>query len=107
MGRAQRNPSSASPREKPLMGFARAQPVLRTSPVLCLCCQRRQYPRPAARALVETRKIILLVRRMDAVVVESESDQQRVDAEMPLEVGYNRGRAAGTSEKPLLAPLLG
>src|ERR1700730_7271113 len=69
--------------------------------------QRRQYPRPAARALVETRKIILLVRRMDAVVVESESDQQRVDAKMPLEVGYNRDRAAGTYQKRLLAPFLG
>src|SRR5690242_10252928 len=38
--------------------------------------QRRDDTRPGARALVERGEIVFLVRRMHAVVVETESDQQ-------------------------------
>src|SRR5262245_9528432 len=52
--------------------------------------QRCQYPRPAARALVEAGEVVLLVWRMHAVVIEREADHQRVHAEHALEVGDDR-----------------
>src|SRR5438876_2316683 len=55
--------------------------------------QRRQYPRPAPRALVEAREIIFFVRRMHAVVVEREADHDGVHAKHALEVADNRNRA--------------
>src|SRR5258708_28181266 len=66
--------------------------------------ERRQYPGPAPRALVEAREIVFLVRRMDAVVIEAEADQQRVDAEEPLEIGNDPDRAAGPDQQRLGAP---
>src|SRR5262245_32491398 len=67
--------------------------------------QRRQNPRPAARALVEAREIVLLVGRMHPVVVEREADHDRVHAEHALEVADDRDRAALPDRYRLLAPL--
>ena len=69
--------------------------------------QRREDARPGARALVERGEIVLLVRRMHAVVIEAEADQQRVHAEHVLEIADDRDRAAGADRDRLVAPLLG
>src|SRR6266851_4968234 len=76
------------------------------APVSRLRRQRRQYPRPAARALVEAGEIVLLVGRVNAVVVEAEADQQRVDPDEPLEIANDRDRAAGADQERLLTPFL-
>ena len=69
--------------------------------------QRRDDARPGARALVERGEVVLLVRRMHAVVVEPEADQQRVHAEHGLEIADDRDRAARADRDRLRAPLLG
>src|SRR5712691_5764960 len=66
--------------------------------------QRRQNPCPAARALVEAGEVVFFVGRMDAVVVETEPDQQGIHAEQALEVGADRDRGAGPDQQRLLAP---
>ena len=57
--------------------------------------QRVENPRPGADALVVAGEVELLVRRMHAVVVEREADQERIHAEHALEIRHNRHRAAG------------
>src|SRR4029078_7908005 len=69
--------------------------------------ERTQYPRPGADALVKTLEVVLLVRRMDVVVVETEADQQAVEAERFLEIRDDRDRGAGADQQRLLAPFLG
>src|SRR4051812_39393298 len=69
--------------------------------------ERSQNPRPGADALVEALEVILLVRRMDVVVVETEADQQAVEAERALEIRDDRDRGAGADQQRLLAPFLG
>ena len=69
--------------------------------------QRRDDARPGARALVERGEVVLLVRRMHAVVVEAEADQQRVHAEHVLEIADDRDRAARADRDRLRAPFLG
>src|SRR5918993_1426659 len=49
---------------------------------------------PAPRPLVEALEVVFLVRRMDAVVVEAEADEKRVEAERALEVADDGDRAA-------------
>ena len=66
--------------------------------------QRVQNARPGADALVEAFEVELLVRRMHAVVVEREADQQRIHAEHALEVGDDRDRAAGADRHRLACP---
>src|SRR6185503_20126659 len=69
--------------------------------------ERSQNPRPGADALVEALEVVLLVRRMDVVVVETEADQQTVEAEGLLEIRDDRDRGAGADQQRLLAPFLG
>src|SRR5260370_39036286 len=69
--------------------------------------QRLQNPRPASRALVEAREIVLFVRRVDAVVIQRKADQQRVDADEPLEIRNDRDRAPASDQNRLFAPFLG
>src|SRR6186713_3283552 len=49
--------------------------------------QRREDAGPGADALLETPQVVLLVRRVDVVVIQSKTDQQRVQAKRALEVG--------------------
>src|SRR5262245_3356272 len=56
--------------------------------------QRRQNACPAARALMERGEVVLLVRRVHAVIVKREADHDRVHAEHALEVADDRDRAA-------------
>src|SRR6202035_374702 len=54
--------------------------------------QLRQCPedaRPGADALMEALEVVFLVRRVDIVVVETESNEQRIEAEGLLEIGDN------------------
>jgi hypothetical protein len=44
---------------------------------------------------------------MDVVVVETEADQQAVEAERALEIRNDRDRGAGADQQRLLAPFLG
>jgi hypothetical protein len=62
---------------------------------------------PGADALVIARQVVLFVRRMDVVVVETEADQQAIKTERVLEIGDDRNRAAGADHDRLLAPLFG
>src|SRR4029079_10317969 len=68
--------------------------------------ERREDARPAARALVEARQVVLLVRRMHPVVVEPEADEERVEPERALEVADDRDRASGADRHSLGPPLL-
>src|SRR5258708_3933270 len=68
--------------------------------------QRREDARPGARALVERLEVVFLVRRMHAVVIKAEADQQRVHAEYILEVADNRNRSARADRNRLGAPFL-
>src|SRR6476660_7257575 len=74
---------------------------------LRLIRERAQNPRPGADALVETLEVILLVRRLDVVVVETEADEEAVEAERALEIRDDRDRGAGADQERLPAPLLG
>src|SRR6185369_16684242 len=78
----------------------RSRPLLRLR-------ERAQDPRPGADALVEALEVVLLVRRMNVVVVETEADQQAVEAERTLEIRDDRDRGAGADQQRLLAPFLG
>ena len=66
--------------------------------------QRRQNPRPAADAFVETPEIELFVGRMHTIVVERETDHECVHAQYGLEVADDRDRAADTNCDSSLAP---
>src|SRR5262245_24509499 len=68
--------------------------------------ERRKDAGPAADAFVKRGQIVFLVRRMDAVVVEPEADQQRIHAEHALELGDDGNRGAGTDEGGVPAPFL-
>src|SRR6478752_10855339 len=69
--------------------------------------ERSQNPCPGADALVKTLEVVLLVRRMDVVVVETEANEKAVEAERALEIRDDRDRGAGTDQERLLAPFLG
>src|SRR5579864_1859853 len=43
---------------------------------------------------------------MDAVIVEAKANQERVDAQEPLEIGDDRDRAAGPDQQRFGAPFL-
>src|SRR5690349_8373251 len=57
-------------------------------------CELVQTARPTARAFAKGRQVVFFVRRMDAVVVEAEADEQAVHAERGLEGGDNWNRTA-------------
>src|SRR5260370_38486560 len=66
--------------------------------------QLRKDARPAPRALVERREIVLLVGRVHPVVIEREADEQRIHAEHVAELADDRNRAARADGHRLLAP---
>src|SRR5688572_17480628 len=76
-------------------------PPLRSSPL-----QVRQDTRPTPRALAIRGQVVLLIRRMDAVVVETEPDEQRLHAELILERLHDRNGAAHADQRRGLAPLV-
>src|SRR6516225_1704331 len=61
---------------------------------------------PAAGTLAEGAHIVLLVRRVDAVVVEPEADQKAFHAERVLEGRHDRDRAAYADQRRRATPLL-
>src|SRR6478736_7169842 len=65
-----------------------------------------QESRPASGALGEALHIILLVRRMAAVVIEREADQQRVHAKLRAERLDDGDRRAAADDGRLLTPFL-
>src|SRR5204863_2630246 len=65
---------------------------------------RGEDARPAARPFVERGELVFLVRRMDAVVVEAETDHQRIHSQIALENADDRDRAAGANEHRLVVP---
>src|SRR4029450_91844 len=69
--------------------------------------ERGEDTRPGADALVVALEVVLLVRRMDVVVVETKADQEAGEAEAALEIGDDRDRSAGADQNRFLAPLLG
>src|SRR6478609_5615385 len=66
--------------------------------------ERSENARPAARAFVEGGELVLLIRRMDAIVFEPEADHQRIHFEIALENADDRDRATGADQHRLLAP---
>src|SRR3954447_24336674 len=68
--------------------------------------QSRKDACPGARALVEALQIVFLVRRVDAVVVETEADEERVETERALEVTADRDRATHPDDDRILVPLV-
>ena len=56
--------------------------------------QRREDAGPGADALVVALEVVLLVRRMDVVVVETKADQEAVEAQRTLEIRDDRDRCA-------------
>ena len=67
--------------------------------------QRAHHPRPAPGALVERGEVVFLVGRMDPVVIEAEADQERIDAERPLEIADDRDRAAASRASTAPCPI--
>src|SRR5678815_1101475 len=65
-----------------------------------------QESRPASGALGEALHIILLVRRMDAVVIEREADQQRVHAKPRAERLDDWNGSAAADDGRFLTPFL-
>src|SRR5262245_30159598 len=66
--------------------------------------QRREHPRPRADAAMEGGELVFLVGRMDAVVVETEADHQRIHSEEALEGTDDGDRAAGADDRGVLMP---
>src|SRR5690606_7206687 len=61
----------------------------------------------ASRALLETRQIVFLVRAVDAIIVEPETDHEAVAAERLLEGCDYRDRGTGAHEYSRTPPFIG
>src|SRR6266481_2207722 len=90
-----------------MMGFAALYPSYETTTLFRRVGECAQDPSPGADALVKTLEVVLLVRRMDVVVVETEADQYRIEPERALEIRHDRNRGAGADQERFLAPFVG
>ena len=68
--------------------------------------QRFQNTRPGADALVEALEIVLLVRAVDAVVLQAEAGKHHVHAQRLFELRGDRDGAATADEDCRLAPFV-
>ena len=68
--------------------------------------KRGEDPRPAPCSLFEAADVVFLVRGMDAIVVEPETDQQAVHAEGVAERRHDRDRCPATHKDGGLSPFL-
>src|ERR1700731_2627687 len=66
--------------------------------------QRAQNPRPASGSFVKRGKLVFLVRRVDAIVLQAKTDHQCVHSKISFEGADDRDRAAATGKNRLLAP---
>src|ERR1700732_1116603 len=95
------------------MGFAALNPSYEAVTRLTMADLPRQFrklcknPRPGADALVKALEVVLLVRRMDVVVVETKAHQHGIEAERAFEIRDDRDRGTRSDQERLLAPLLG